>query len=148
MKSYLMNIIGAVLICVFTDIVLPDKWSKYIKIITGLIIITAIASPLENKLNLDFSEHIDQAQKFQSNGEEYTALLIKEELENTIKTDIEQRILDEFDKEIECNVSVGLNSENKISGILRVNLIGDVNSKMLSRIEEIYAPKEVLANGY
>ena len=71
MKEYLMRIVGAVLICVFTDMALPDKWSKYIKIITGLIIISTIASPLERPLNLNFTKYFKESEKLEIDGEEY-----------------------------------------------------------------------------
>ena len=148
MKTYLMRIMGAVLISVFTEFVLPKKWSKYTKIITGLIIITAITSPLEKTFNLDFKKFFYTPEKLEINAEEYFVSLIKEELEKTVENDIKQRMSDEFKKEISADVSVSINEENKISGILSINLIGDVSDTIIDRINEIYAPKEVLINGF
>lgn len=148
MKIYLMKIVGAVLICVFTDIALPEKWSKYIKIITGLIIISTIASPLEKPLNLNFKEYFKVSEQLEKTGEEYQISLIKEEFEKTISTDIKNRIYDEFKKEISADVIVSLNDENKISGIKKIELNGDINDEILNRINEIYAPKEIFSDGY
>ncbi len=148
MKIYLMKIVGAVLICVFTDIALPEKWSKYIKIITGLIIISTIASPLEKPLNLNFKEYFRVSEKLEKTGEEYQISLIKEEFEKNVSNDIEKRIYDEFKKEISADVIVSLNDENKISGIKKIELNGDINDEILNRINEIYAPKEIFSDGY
>lgn len=148
MKIYLMKIVGAVLICVFTDIALPEKWSKYIKIITGLIVISTIASPLEKPLNLNFKEYFKVSEQLEKTGEEYQISLIKEEFEKTISTDIKNRIYDEFKKEISADVIVSLNDENKISGINKIELTGEINDKILNRINEIYAPKEIFSDGY
>ena len=148
MKIYLMKIIGAVLICVFTDIALPEKWSKYIKIITGLIIISTIASPLEKPLNLNFKESFRVSEKLEQTGEEYQISLIKEEFEKNISNDIRNRIYDEFKKEISADVIVSLNEENKISGIKKIELKGEINDEILKRINEIYAPKEIFSDGY
>lgn len=148
MKGYLMSIVGAVLICVFTEIALPEKWGKYIKIITGLIIITTIASPLERTFKLNFDEYFDTPQEIRINAQDYTINMIKKELENTVANDIKQRMSDEFNEDISADVYVSLNEENKISGILKINLIGNVNDLMVNRINEIYAPEEVLVNGF
>ncbi len=148
MKSYLIKIVGAVLICVFTDHALPDKWSKYVRIITGLIIISAIASPLEKPLNLNFDDYFKVSQKLEYDGEEYQRSLIKEELEKTISNDIQTRISDEFDVNISANVDIEINEENKISGIDKISLQGDINENILNRINEIYAPKEIFSDGY
>lgn len=148
MKSYLMRIIGAVLISIFTEIALPETWSKYTRIITGLIIITAIAAPLEKTFNLDFKKYFNTPQELEINAQDFSLTLIKEELEQTVEKDINQRMSDEFNKHITSEVSVQTNEENKISGILSINLIGDVNDLMVNRIKEIYAPEEVFINGF
>lgn len=148
MKAYLMKIVGAVLICVFTDIALPEKWSKYIKIITGLIIISTIASPLEKPLNLNFKEYFKVSEKLEKTGEDYQISLIRKEFEKNVSNDIKARIYDEFKKEISADVIVSLNNENKISGIRKIKLKGEINDEILNRIKEIYAPKEILSDGY
>ena len=148
MKAYLMRIVGAVLISIFTEIALPEKWGKYTKIITGIIIIAAIVSPVENAFNIDLKKHFNTPEKLEINAEEYSISLIKEEFEKTVANDIKQRMSDEFNKDIIAEVSVRINEENKISGIRSINLIGTVNDLMVNRINEIYAPEEVLINGF
>ncbi len=148
MKAYLMKIIGAVLICVFTDMLLTEKWSKYVKIITGLIIISAIIAPLEKPLKLDFKEYFNETNELTINGEEYRFELVKKELENSLSKDIKSRFIEEFNQDIEAQVYISLNEENKISGVKKINLIGNINQKMIDRINEIYAPGEVLINGF
>ena len=148
MKSYLMRIIGAVIISIFTEIALPEIWSKYTKIITGLIIITAIAAPLEKAFDLDFKKYFDTPQKLEMSAQDISITLIKEELEKNVEKDINQRMIDEYNKHITSEVCVKTNEENKISGILSINLIGDVSDLMVNRIKEIYAPEEVFINGF
>lgn len=148
MKGYLMQIVGAVLICVFADIVLPDKWSKYVKIITGLIIISTIASPLEKPLNFNFNKYFRESEKLEIDGEEYQRLLIKKELETNIATDIKTRISDEFNTDINADVEIEINDEDKISGIDKISLRGNINQKIVDRINEIYAPGEIFSDGH
>ena len=141
MKEYLMRIIGSVLICVFADMLLTEKWSKYIKIITGLIIISAISAPFQKPLNLDFKEYFNETKKLETDGMEYSIELIKKELEKSLENDINKRFIDEFKQDIKTQVNVSLNDENKISGVEKINLIGTINQKMIDRINEIYAPE-------
>ena len=75
-KEYLMNIAGAVIITVFAEVLLPDKWNKYIKIITGLIIISAIAAPIKEKINFDISDYSADIEDLQTDGEEYSKRLV------------------------------------------------------------------------
>lgn len=148
MKEYLMRIIGAVLICVFADMLLTEKWSKYIKIITGLIIISAISSPIQKPLKLDFKEYFNETKQFETDGIKYSVELIKKELEKTLENDINKRFIDEFKQDIKAEVKVSLTDENKISGVEKINLIGSINQEMINRINEIYAPEEVFVNGF
>ena len=148
MKEYLMRIIGAVLICVFADMLLTEKWSKYIKIITGLIIISAISSPIQKPLKLDFKEYFNETKQFETDGITYSVELIKKELEKTLENDINKRFIGEFKQDIKAEVEVSLNDENKISGVEKINLIGSINQEMINRINEIYAPEEVFINGF
>lgn len=148
MKEYLMRIIGAVLICVFADMLMTEKWSKYIKIITGLIIISAISAPIQKPLKLDFKEYFNETKKLETDGIQYSVELIKKELEKSLENDINSRFLEEFNQDIDAQVDVSLNDENKISGVEKINLIGTINQKMIDRINEIYAPEEVLINGF
>ncbi len=148
MKNCLMRIVGAVLINIFTDSALPPKWSKYTKILTGLIIISAIFSPVEKLFDIDFDSFFKTPETLFSSADNYSVSLIKSELEENIEKDISTRILDEFDTKISAEVSVSVNEENKISGISSINLIGNINQSILDRINEIYAPTEVLINGF
>lgn len=143
MKSFLMRIVGAVLINIFTDIALPPKWSKYTKIITGLIIISAIFTPLEKIFDIEFDDFFKAPDSLFTSADDYSVSLIKSELEARIEADIAERMKEEFDAEIAAEASVSLNEENKISGIKSIKLIGEVNQKILERIYEIYAPEEV-----
>ena len=148
MKEYLMNIAGAIIITVFAEVMLPDKWSKYVKIITGLIIISAIASPVKDKINFDIKAFFDEGEQYVKTGEEYSAGLIKTELEKRINEDCAYRIMEEYKKDITVTTKVEINDKNEITGVLLMEIEGDeLGSDALGRIYEIYAPKEVIVNG-
>ncbi|MBQ3037907.1 MAG: stage III sporulation protein AF [Clostridia bacterium] len=145
MRDYLMNITGAVLISVFCDVLLPDKWSKYVKTITGLMITAAIISPL-GSFNIipDMSGFISEAGRLEEEGEQVRNNMILEELEKNIEEDIRERFLKEFNREVSADVSVETNSDNEITGVKSIRLTGNkIDENMINRINEIYAPTEV-----
>ena len=148
MKTYFMSIMFAVLISVFAGMILPDKWDKYIKIITGLIIISTIITPLKKSWDLNYNEYTLKYDEIETDAAQYRQNLVVNELSNKIKNDIEQRIFDEFGSRPQVSVSVGVNSENEITGIERIELNGDnLSDEISARLTEIYAPQEVIING-
>ncbi len=149
MKQYLMSIIGAVLVAVFSDVVLSEKWSKYIKIITGLIIIGSIITPLE-KLNIPAMEDFfGEAEQIAIDGDEYQKKLIIEDLCKKIREDIKIRLRDEFNIEADIEVSVGVNENNEITGVRTIRITGDkIGESVKKRLDEIYAPEEVIIDEY
>ena len=148
MKNYIMSIVGAVLICIFSEMVLPDKWNKYLNIITGLIIIGAICTPLSYAFDFSIWQQINENQDFSVIAKDYSVNLVKNELEKNIKNDLEERILTEFKKETSVKVSVLTDDDNKITGIEKIILSGNIDENIISRVNEIYAPKEIVINGY
>lgn len=148
MKSYLMSITGAVLISVFSNVILPEKWNKYIKVITGLIIISTIVSPLKISWDFDFNKQFKMPQNIEKTSEEYSLQLIKQELKKRVDEDIKKRIKEEFSKDITANCDIGVNANGEITGVEKIIISGDEISEIaIKRLQEIYAPKEVIVNG-
>lgn len=147
MREYLMNIIGAVLISVFCDVLLPDKWSKYVKTITGLMITAAIISPLGSFELPDMSGFIRESQNIETKGLDTRNKMIVNELEKNIKKDITERFLSEFNADIEAEAVIEINADNEITGVKSITLRGkNITSQMIERVKEIYAPGEVFVN--
>lgn len=147
MREYLMNIIGAVLISVFCDVLLPDKWSKYVKTITGLVIMAAIISPLGNFEIPDMSEFVRESQNIETKGIDTRNKMIVNELEKNIENDISERFLAEFNIDIKAEAVIQINADNEITGVKSITLRGgNITAQMIERIREIYAPTEVFIN--
>ena len=148
MKAYLLNITGAVIITVISEILLPENWNKYIKIITGLIIISAIAYPIKDKLNFSISDSIPGFEEISQKGESYSNTLIKEELAKKINTDCEERLMREYNADVKVKSEISVNSDGDITGVKRISIKGKIPHSALERINEIYAPEEVIADEY
>lgn len=149
MRDYLLSIVGAVLIAVFTDILLPDKWNKYIKVITGLIIISTITSPLSKFHFPDMSDYFYEAQELTKAGEDRQNELVQKELARKICDDIKYRLKEEFNINADIRVTISVNAENEITGVEKIEISGGkIDEKVKARLEEVYSPGEVIADEY
>lgn len=148
MKSYLMSITGAVLISVFSNVILPEKWNKYIKVITGLIIISTIISPLKISWDFEYDKQFKIPQNIEIDAKDYSLGLIKQELKERVDEDIKKRLKEEFSKNIIADSDIGINLDGEITGVERIRISGDeISGTAVKRLQEIYAPKEVIVNG-
>lgn len=137
MKQYIITIIGASVLSGAAHILTPASWVKYVKLITGLVILSVIASPLTSisKVNL-FSDFSIEQTEIDENVQINT---ISQELEERIKTDIKERIKNEFSREAEAEVIITLNENNEITGVTHITVITDANrEKVISRMCEVY----------
>lgn len=148
MKSYLMSITGAVLISVFSNVILPEKWNKYIKVITGLIIISTIISPLKISWDFEYDKQFKIPQNIEIDAKDYSLGLIKQELKERVDEDIKKRLKEEFSKNIIADSDIGINLDGEITGVEKIRISGDeISGTAVKRLQEIYAPKEVIVNG-
>ena len=144
MKSYLLNVVCAVLISMFCNILLPKEWGKYVKIITGLMIIGAILAPMNLKFSFDELNFENEKAEFEQQAGQYSNELIKEELKKRIEEDAEKRIFEEFNKNVRVNAEIQTNSDNEITGIEKIEISGEnIDGKITKRIRQIYNPTEV-----
>ena len=149
MKQYIISIIGATLLCASTQLLTPANWQKYVRIITGLIILSTIAFPImklkEINLFSDFSvKNADINENLQSE-------LVAKELKVQVEEDIEKRIQDEFLKKADAEVEIGLSENGEITGVSKIKIKTNADaSRVIPRMCEIYGTKkeEVLVYGY
>ena len=50
MKAYFLMILGAAVLSALASIMSPEKWRGYIRLVTGIIILSCIVSPIANLL--------------------------------------------------------------------------------------------------
>lgn len=144
-----MSITGAVLISIFFDMIVPPKWAKYMKIITGFIIITTIMTPVVRVAIPDFTQFKYEAKKLEIDGTEYQKKLIGKELAKNIENDIQIRIKEEYGIDVSAKVIISINENNEITGIKTIVLSGQqIDDKVKNRLKEIYSPEEVIIDGF
>ena len=93
MKEYIITIIGATLLSAMAGIIAPEKWRSYVQVITGLVIISCIISPVTAIVKSDIFDGFDSVQENIADSSNMQTELVIEELKNRIlaKQDREMR---------------------------------------------------------
>ena len=144
-----MSITGAVLTAVMADVLLPEKWRKYVRIITGLIIIATIISPLKSITIPDVDIYKREADELSYDGEALRHRLIVEELQKNIEADICLRIDDELGESVGARVEIAVNANDEITGVERIKITGANEVQNVKEIlDKVYSPKEVIFDEY
>ena len=147
MKAYIMTIVGAALLAAFSDLLLPTSWRKYVRIITGLIIITTIIAPLARFKQVDFFEDFKLDETVVEQGTVDLGGQIARELEQRVAQDAKERIAAEFNVDAEVRVRVQVNAQNQITQVEKIYVDGaDVPAEAEAFLKEIYGAGEVVIN--
>ena len=141
MKDYIISIIGGAVLASLANTVSPDKWTKYVKIITGLMIISIIISPGAKLLDTDIFEDYETAIEIDMNAQKKAVI---SELEKKISDDIKTRILNEFSENTEVKASLNVNDNYEIEGVNEISIWNAKNTKLIeNRMNEVYSPSVI-----
>lgn len=146
MKAYIITIIGATLLSAMAGILAPEKWRGYVQVITGLVIISCIISPVTTIVKSDILSGFDSVEQNIENSENLQSELVMEELKNRINEDIEARMEKEFRLSVTAECEIRVNDEGEIEGVDSVHIFGDkLTDRARSRLCEVYGlePYEV-----
>lgn len=145
MKAYLISIIVATLISAIINIITPEKWTKYVGVVTGIVVTVCIAQPIINIMRADVFGGISYTLKQSSNdGEKVLYSHIKEEMEKRISADVEARIKRDFGKECKAKTEITITENGEVKGVKAITISGDkIDNIVIGKLREVYAPKEV-----
>ena len=145
MKAYIITIMGAALLSVFSDLILPRSWRKYVRMITGLIVISVIIAPVAKLRDIDLLRDFQLEETVIEEGQQDTGRRVAEELELRIAQDAAQRILDEFGIAVQVRVSVQTDAEYRIEYVKTMEITGkDLPAGVKERMQEVYDVREVI----
>lgn len=144
MRPYILKIVGAALLSAFSEYLVPKEWQKYIKLLSGFIIISVLISPFSTKFSNDFLDDFEFDSEFLSEGENLMHEKVKTELESRIKNDIILRVSEEFSQNIDASVKVKTNSKGEIENVERIELKGKKNNDITKRLKFVYGTEEVI----
>jgi len=139
MKAYIITIIGATLLSAIGGVLAPEKWRGYVQVITGLVIISCIISPVAEIVNSDILSGFDSVEVNIENSENLQNDLVIEELKNRINEDISARLKKEFGLDVSAECEMKVNSEGEIEGVESVHIFGDkLTDRARDRLCEVY----------
>lgn len=142
MRTYVMMIAGGAILSAFADIMVPSSWKKYMRIITGFILLAVIMSPAGR---LGFTDIFSQS--FPADEVEYTPMpeLVADELEKRVEEDAEERIKREYGADCDIDASVSLNSEGLIKSVDRISVRTSSTRReaIQKRLYEVYGAEKV-----
>lgn len=149
MRQYIISIAVSAVVSAIVGIITPDKWDKYVRIITGLVIVLCIANPVLSLLRSDVFEGFSYSNTVTlNNGEEMLKGELISELSSRIENDIAERIKNEYNRSNTARVDISVNDEGSIAGVNKIVLYGDsMTDAVYKRMKEVYGTNEVTYGG-
>ncbi len=145
MKAYILKVIGAAMLASVSEFAVPKEWKKYMRLVTGFILISVLMLPLTQKIpDTDFFSQFEMTSDLKTDGEQALYKNIKEQFESDIAEDITKRISDEFGKNIKAKVEVKTTSDGKIEKVERIELFSKRDEEIEKRMKFVYGTDEII----
>lgn len=145
MKAYILKVIGAAMLASVSEFAVPKEWKKYMRLVTGFILISVLMLPLTRKIpDTDFFSQFEMTSDLKTDGEQALYKNIKEQFESDIAEDITKRISDEFGKNIKAKVEVKTTSDGKIEKVERIELFSKRDEEIEKRMKFVYGTDEII----
>lgn len=145
MKSYIISIATATIVSAVISMVTPEKWTKYVGIVTGLVVTICVANPILHLMRSDIFEgftYNEPAHTSHDNGAFYKE--VKKELEKKLSEDIKTRLKSEFNRDCEVYTEVLMSEDGQFKGVDKIHIYGDrTDAVMIGRLYEVYDAEEV-----
>lgn len=149
MREYIISVAGAAVLSAFVNMLSPEKWTKYISVITGLVIAICIGRPALELVNQGALTEIKLEVGEMSNIEtEQFYAEVKAELEARLCLDIKERVKTEFGTECDAAVEAETDAAGRISAVKSITIYSDrLDNAAIGRLREVYGAKEVFLGG-
>ena len=145
MKAYIISIAATTVISAVITMITPEKWSKYVSVVTGLVVMVCIAQPIVSLMRADVFEIFSYDFEYdKSEGERVLYTQIKTELEKRICTDTVNRIKSEFGKTCEVETEITMKESGEVAGVKLILVYGEkIDAVAIGRLREVYGAEEV-----
>lgn len=149
MRQYIISIAVSAVVSAIVGMIAPEKWGKYIRIITGLVIVLCIANPVLSLIDSDIFEGFRYNDTITlNNGEQLIKGELVSELSSRIENDISERIKSEYNQNNTAQVDISVDDQGAITGVRKIMLYGDnVSNQICKRMKEVYGTDEVRYGG-
>lgn len=149
MKGYIISVAAVSVVSAVITMITPEKWGKYVGIVTGLVVTVCIARPIINIMHADiFADFPIGVAENKTNGESLFYDKVKTGLEKRISDDAENILKGEFGKKCEVYTEAKTGVEGTVSGVAKIVVYGDkIDYTAMGRLREIYGAEEVKYGG-
>lgn len=124
MKTYIITVIGAAILSAFAEIISPEKWRGYVKIITGLVVISCIIAPAAGLFHSGVFNGLDESIVSVGETQNMQERLVVTELQKRINADIEKRMKDEYGISVSAECDLRFDDEGKLTGVKEIYVYG------------------------
>ena len=131
-------ILGAAVLSALVSVMSPEKWRSYIRLVTGIIILSCIVSPISNLLGRSGSFNIPEMSTFGNYDENMHKNLVIDELTARIEEDIKSRMAREYGADISARVNININENNEIEGVTLITIRGSLPQSAKRKLCNIY----------
>ena len=84
MKAYIVKIVGAATLAVFADMLSPAEWKKYTSVITAVILMSVIITPIMNIRKIDLMSGYREEEIIKDGEKIYSDMLKNELLKDSL----------------------------------------------------------------
>ena len=145
MRTYIISVAAATVISAIVTMLSPQRWEKYVGVVTGLVVTVCIASPIISLTRPGIFEGWSESYSVQTTGGD-TILReeIKKELEKRLSDDASARLKSEFGLNSHATVNVRLDKNNAVEGVGSIKIYGQKpDAVVIGRLYEVYSAGEV-----
>lgn len=149
MKLYIMTIAVSAIVAAAVNMLSPEKWQKYISVVTGLVMVLCIGRPIFELAHTDvFSGFHFNNESIADEGERQLRMELKKELELQLAGDVQSRIRQEFGRTAQARVRVGVDDGGLITGVESIVIYGKgFDNAVTGRLRDVYGAREVKIGG-
>ncbi|MBQ3427600.1 MAG: hypothetical protein IJH37_10760 [Clostridia bacterium] len=150
MRAYIISVAGAAVLSAVINMMSPERWSKYIGVLTGLVVAVSVGRPIFSLIDKDaFSRiGIESGTVTAESGTRSFYDEINKELGRRIEGDIKERLLSEFGADCEAKAELSIAPNGQVDGVRRIIISGGhLDNIAEARLREIYGAEEVIING-
>lgn len=140
MTAYISSIIAAAVLSGAASLLSPESWRKYVGMITGVVIIWTIISPLSKTDAGDIFKSLDSriSARETEAGEKLRLDMIKKELSERVNKDIKERMKKEYNADINAEAEISADDNGNITGVSEIVIDGRLSETAVNRLCEVY----------
>ncbi len=141
MREYMITVIGGAVLAALAHTLSPEKWTKYIKIVTGIMIVSIIVSPVSVMIHGDMFSDFEESTYIEENLHEKAVI---SQTEQKLSEDVVSRIKSELGEDITAEVVLAVSDVMQVEGVDMIKVWNGQNRERIKKIlTEVYSPSEI-----